>query len=186
MPNNDNNHQNQNGDKGRRKNKGKESNSQTGGTKIEDLKFSMGKNQIENYKKLTKHLANKAQNRHGASVAHMLINETECPFTPPTMDSLEVTSDKDSEQVQARKTTDNEQKESDCQIAGEECEKETQTHKRDKEKLCGFIKEKCADMMLAKLETESDYDSKGLNNPVWLLSVIKNKCLVQSGERHPN
>ena len=186
MPNNNNNRQNQNVNKGRRKNKRKESNSQTGGIKIEDLKFSIGKNQIENYEKLTKHLANKAQNKCGASMAHVLINETEYPFTAPTMELMEVMSDLDSEKVQARKITDNKQKELDYQIAREEYKKETQTYKRDKEKLCGFIKEKCTNMMLSKLETESDYDSKGLNDPVWLLSAIKNKCLVQSGERHPN
>ena len=40
--------------------------------------------------------------------------------------------------------------------------------------------------MLTKLESEANYDQKSLDDPIWLLTTIQNKCLVQSGERHPN
>ena len=59
--NNGNNCQNQKGNKGKRKGKNKDKNKQGGGIKIEVLKFSIGQNQIKNYKKLVKHLAKKSK-----------------------------------------------------------------------------------------------------------------------------
>ena len=57
----------------------------------------------------------------------------------------------------------------------EEFKKEETFYKRNKEKLCGFLKENCTAMMLTKLESEADFDQKSLIDPIWLLKQIKQK-----------
>ena len=183
---NNNNRRNQKGYRGKRKDKQKDKKSQGGGIPIDDLKFSIGRNQIENYEKLVKHLANKVQNKYGASMAHILLNEAEYPIQVPVMRTLELIRESDPDTEKAIKLTQNKERELDYKLSVEEHKKESLTYRRNKEKLCGYLKENCTAMMLTKLESEKDYDPKSLDDPLWLLTTIKSKCLVQSGERHPS
>ena len=119
-------------------------------------------------------------------MAHILLNEEEYHINVPVMRTLELINDSDPDDEKAIKITQNKERELDYKLSVEEHKKEMLAYRRNKEKLCGYLKENCTAMMLTKLESERDYDSKSLNDPIWLLTAIKNKCLVQSGERHHN
>ena len=54
----------------------------------EDLKFSIGKDQAKNHEQLTKQLVNAVQGKHGASLAHTLLNEKDYQFPTITMGQL--------------------------------------------------------------------------------------------------
>ena len=51
---------------------------------IDKLQFSTGDNQAENFTRLIKHLATKAQGKYGAPMAYILLNGEEYTFDKPT------------------------------------------------------------------------------------------------------
>ena len=171
--------------KGKRKDKNKDKGKQ-GGIKIEDLKFSIGRNQIKNYEKLVKHLANKVQNKYGALMAYIMLNKAKYILKKPQMVPLHEITDQDDPAQKIMKTTEIKEQEMDYQVAQEEYSKKAQIYESNKEKLCGYLKENCTSTMITKLKTKADYDSRDLWDPVWLLEMITKRCLVQLGERHPN
>ena len=86
---NQNNNNNNSNDRGKGKKNVKKDKNEASGIPIDKLQFSVGRNQIENYEKLIKHLANKAQNKCGAQMACILLNEQEYNFTVPTLETLD-------------------------------------------------------------------------------------------------
>ena len=56
-----------------------------GAIPLEKLKFATGDNQAENFQRLKKHLAQEALGKFGASIAHILYDETEYTHDKPSL-----------------------------------------------------------------------------------------------------
>ena len=56
-----------------------------GAIPIEKLKFATGDNQAENFQRLKKHLAQEALGKFGASIAHILYDESEYTHDKPSL-----------------------------------------------------------------------------------------------------
>ena len=113
-----------------------------------------------------KNSANGVQNEFHAPWAHILFNEVECAFADPKLESLEVALEVDGTVIKTSKETENEEKKLKQQISQEEHEKEVNVHKKNKEKLCGYLKKNCMPMMIMKQEVESKCDKNSLEDPV--------------------
>ena len=77
--------QSQDGKKGKNNNNSSNKTKKTGTISIEKLMFATGDNQAENFQRIRKHLANEALGTYGDAMAHILLNEAEFKFTPPTL-----------------------------------------------------------------------------------------------------
>ena len=160
----------------RSKSKGRKE-QQSSGIKDEDLKFMIGEHQAENFGKLKRYLAEKAESKYGATMPYIIEEEKEFPFDTPIKAKSKLGTDATAEEKAS-------EKESIEALHTKELEalvETKQTHVLHKQQLCGYLTSKISDGLYNELSREEDFHQKKRVDPVWLLKRIKHYCTTYKG-----
>ena len=119
-------------------------------------------------------------------MAHILLNESEFVFTPPTLRAATAALSEVPTQAElAEKARQDRELELIFNSERTEHSKKRDKYAKDKEKLCSMLIKKCNTVVTTQLEEMNDYYTFSLTDPVRLLSEIKNICLTYKGVKHP-